>query len=73
MNCRFNKIVIERKKKYYLQQEFKYGIVTVKSEEFWNGLRVQDFESSIYAQKQRLPVKVRWCRIRVPPSARDGK
>lgn len=71
MNCRFNKIVIGKKKKHYLQQEFKYGIVTVKSEEFGNGLRVQDFESSIYAQKQRL--NVRWCRIAVPPSARDGK
>lgn len=72
MNCWFNKIVIEKKKtQHYLQQEFKYGIVTVKSEEIGNGLRVQDFESSIYAQKQRL--KVRWCRIPVPPSARDGK
>lgn len=46
VNCRFNKIVIG-KKKPYLQQEFKYGVVTVKSEEFGNSLRVQDFESSI--------------------------
>lgn len=71
VNCRFNKIVIGKKKKHYLQQEFKDGIVTVKSEEFGNSLRVQDFESSIYTQKERL--NVRWCRIRVPPSVRHGK
>lgn len=37
----------KKKKKHYLQQEFKYGVVTVKSEEFGNSLRVQDFEGSI--------------------------
>lgn len=40
-------------KKHYLQQEFKYGVVTVKSEEFGNSLRVQDFEGSILTKKKR--------------------
>lgn len=38
---------------HYLQQEFKYGVVTVKSEEFGNSLRVQDFEGSILTKKSR--------------------
>lgn len=42
-----------RKKKHYLQQEFKYGVVTVKSEEFGNSLRVQDFEGSILTKKRK--------------------
>lgn len=46
-------------KKHYLQQEFKYGVVTVKSEEFGNSLRVQDFEGSILTKKKKKKQKRR--------------
>lgn len=49
----------EEKKKHYLQQEFKYGVVTVKSEEFGNSLRVQDFEGSILTKKKKKKQKRR--------------
>lgn len=42
-----------KKKILYLQQEFKYGIVTIESEEFRNSLGVQDFEGSILEQSKR--------------------
>lgn len=48
-----------KKKKHYLQQEFKYGVVTVKSEEFGNSLRVQDFEGSILTKKKKKKEKNR--------------
>lgn len=48
----FNKIGIKKIKKHYLQQEFKDGVVTVKSEEFGNSLRVQDFEGGIFTQSR---------------------
>lgn len=59
-------------KKHYLQQEFKYGVVTVKSEEFGNSLRVQDFEGSILTKKKEEKTEetlnLCWCRIRLPSS-----
>lgn len=39
--------VFKRNNEQYLQQELKYSIVAVKSEEFGNSLGVEDFEGSI--------------------------